>query len=49
MDEAEQLADRVAIISNGSLQVCGSTLFLKKKYGSGFFIEAYLDQSNVSK
>ena len=39
MDEAEQLADRVAIISNGSLQVCGSTLFLKNKYGSGFFME----------
>ena len=39
MDEAEHLADRVAIISNGSLQVCGSALFLKNKYGSGFFIE----------
>ena len=48
MDEAEQLADKVAIISNGSLQVCGSTLFLKKKYGSGFFIEAEFDKSSAA-
>ena len=33
MDEAEMLADRVAIISKGSLQVCGTAMFLKKKYG----------------
>ena len=33
MDEAEQLADRVAIISKGSLQACGSSMFLKRKYG----------------
>ena len=39
MDEAEMLADRVAIISKGSLQACGTSLFLKKKYGQGFFIE----------
>jgi ABC-type multidrug transport system ATPase subunit len=32
MDEAEALADRVAIISNGKLQTCGSSLFLKDKY-----------------
>ena len=39
MDEAEQLADRVAIVSKGSLQACGSPFFLKQKYGQGFFIE----------
>ena len=39
MDEAEILADRVAIISKGRLQACGTSMFLKKKYGSGFFIE----------
>ena len=38
MDEAEMLADRVAIISKGSLQCCGSSLFLKDKYGTGFHI-----------
>ena len=39
MDEAENLADRVAIISKGKLECCGSTLFLKDKYTKGFFIE----------
>ena len=29
MDEAEMLADRVAIISRGSLKTCGTTFFLK--------------------
>lgn len=33
MDEAENLADRVAIISKGKLQCCGSSLFLKKRFG----------------
>ena len=39
MDEAENLADRVAIVSKGKLECCGSTLFLKDKYTKGFFIE----------
>ena len=39
MDEAEALADRVAIISSGRLYCCGSPLFLKNRYGEGFFIE----------
>ena len=38
MDEAEVLADRVAIISRGSLQCCGSPLYLKQKFGQGYFI-----------
>ena len=29
MDEAEMLADRVAIVSRGSLKACGTTFFLK--------------------
>lgn len=36
MDEAEYLADRVAVISRGSLQVCGSSFFLKQRYGQYF-------------
>ena len=39
MDEAEMLADRVAIVSRGSLKTCGSTFFLKQKYGMGYFFE----------
>ena len=39
MDEAEVLADRLAIVSKGQLQACGTSMFLKKKYGQGFYIE----------
>jgi ATP-binding cassette subfamily A (ABC1) protein 4 len=39
MDEAEALADRVAIVTKGSLYCCGSSLFLKNKYSEGFYIE----------
>eukprot|EP00352_Strombidinopsis_acuminata_P005572 CAMPEP_0176369146 /NCGR_PEP_ID=MMETSP0126-20121128/23087_1 /TAXON_ID=141414 ORGANISM="Strombidinopsis acuminatum, Strain SPMC142" /NCGR_SAMPLE_ID=MMETSP0126 /ASSEMBLY_ACC=CAM_ASM_000229 /LENGTH=86 /DNA_ID=CAMNT_0017727673 /DNA_START=1572 /DNA_END=1832 /DNA_ORIENTATION=- len=35
MDEAEVLGDRVAIMSQGKLVCCGSSLFLKNKYGKG--------------
>lgn len=33
MDEADLLGDRIAIMSEGKLQCCGSSFFLKKKYG----------------
>ncbi len=33
MDEADLLGDRIAIMAQGELQCCGSSLFLKKKYG----------------
>nr|QNH67917.1 ATP-binding cassette transporter subfamily A member 3 X1 [Brachionus plicatilis] len=36
MDEADFLGDRIAIMSKGSLRCCGSPLFLKSKYGSGY-------------
>ena len=39
MDEAEILADRVAILSSGALQCCGTPLFLKKRFGQGYFIQ----------
>lgn len=38
MDEADVLSDRVAIISNGQLRCCGSSLFLKKRFGSGYYL-----------
>ena len=38
MVEAEILGDRKAIISKGSLQACGTSLFLKNRYGSFFSI-----------
>ncbi|XP_056662521.1 phospholipid-transporting ATPase ABCA3-like isoform X4 [Monodelphis domestica] len=36
MDEADLLGDRIAIMAKGGLQCCGSSLFLKKKYGAGY-------------
>uniref|UniRef100_G3U398 ABC transporter domain-containing protein n=1 Tax=Loxodonta africana TaxID=9785 RepID=G3U398_LOXAF len=36
MDEADLLGDRIAIVAKGNLQCCGSSLFLKQKYGAGY-------------
>ncbi|XP_036594650.1 ATP-binding cassette sub-family A member 3-like [Trichosurus vulpecula] len=36
MDEADLLGDRIAILAKGELQCCGSSLFLKHKYGAGY-------------
>jgi ABC-type multidrug transport system ATPase subunit len=36
MDEADLLGDRVAIMADGRLCCCGSSLFLKKHYGVGY-------------
>ncbi|XP_073151159.1 ABC transporter A family member 1 isoform X3 [Henckelia pumila] len=36
MDEADVLGDRIAIMANGSLKCCGSSFFLKQKYGVGY-------------
>ncbi|KAL1813550.1 hypothetical protein ACET3Z_023615 [Daucus carota] len=36
MDEADVLGDRIAIMANGSLRCCGSSLFLKHQYGVGY-------------
>ncbi|OQS02783.1 ATP-binding Cassette (ABC) Superfamily [Thraustotheca clavata] len=36
MDEADILGDRIAILAEGQLRCCGSSLFLKNKYGAGY-------------
>ena len=36
MDEADILGDRIAIMSEGIVQCCGSSMFLKKHYGIGY-------------
>ena len=38
MDEADILGDRIAIISQGQLRCCGSSLFLKSRFGSGYYM-----------
>jgi len=44
MDEAEVLADRVAILKHGSLQCCGSVIFLKERFGLGYNITLITDK-----
>eukprot|EP00004_Rigifila_ramosa_P026391 TRINITY_DN818_c0_g1_i1.p1 TRINITY_DN818_c0_g1~~TRINITY_DN818_c0_g1_i1.p1 ORF type:complete len:1668 (-),score=437.00 TRINITY_DN818_c0_g1_i1:51-5054(-) len=36
MDEADLLGDRIAIMQRGQLRCCGSSLFLKSRYGVGY-------------
>jgi ABC-type multidrug transport system ATPase subunit len=36
MDEADLLGDRIAIMANGGLKCCGSSLFLKARFGIGY-------------
>ena len=36
MDEADILGDRIAIMSDGCVRCCGSSLFLKRLYGVGY-------------
>lgn len=36
MDEADQLGDRIAIMHRGEIKCCGTSLFLKSKYGVGY-------------
>lgn len=38
MDEADLLGDRIAIMAEGRLRCCGSSLFLKEKYGAGYLM-----------
>uniref|UniRef100_A0A182UD52 ABC transporter domain-containing protein n=1 Tax=Anopheles melas TaxID=34690 RepID=A0A182UD52_9DIPT len=36
MDEADILGDRIAIMAEGELKACGSSFFLKKRFGVGY-------------
>lgn len=47
MDEADFLGDRIGIMSEGRLVCCGSTIFLKNKYGVGYNLTFSKINSNV--
>uniref|UniRef100_A0A8C7CBE9 ATP binding cassette subfamily A member 3 n=1 Tax=Neovison vison TaxID=452646 RepID=A0A8C7CBE9_NEOVI len=53
MDEADLLGDRVAIMAKGELQCCGSSMFLKRKYGAGYHMtlvkEPHCDPEAISR
>jgi ATP-binding cassette subfamily A (ABC1) protein 3 len=38
MEEAEVLADRIAIMADGKLKCCGSSLYLKNRHGVGYYL-----------
>ena len=45
MDEADLLGDRIAVMSHGRLQVCGSSMYLKRKFGLGYSLTVETDTS----
>ncbi|XP_053326902.1 glucosylceramide transporter ABCA12 [Spea bombifrons] len=38
LDEAEVLSDRIAFLEQGGLKCCGSPMFLKDRFGSGYHL-----------
>ena len=48
MDEADILGDRIAIISQGRLRCCGSSLFLKSRFGSGYYMTVVKAETNAT-
>ncbi|XP_075213435.1 phospholipid-transporting ATPase ABCA1-like isoform X2 [Lycorma delicatula] len=48
MDEADLLGDRIAIVANGQLQCCGSSLFLKNRFGSGYYLTIDMNRNGGS-
>ncbi len=49
MDEADLLGDRIAIMSQGRLECCGSSLFLKRVYGVGYSLTLVKEDNHESK
>jgi ABC-type multidrug transport system ATPase subunit len=47
MEEADALADHVAILANGRLRAAGTPLFLKNKFGSGYAISLLVHPERV--
>jgi len=41
MDEADLLGDRIAIMADGQLQCCGSSMFLKNIYGALIYLKIF--------
>ena len=48
MDEADFLGDRIAILGHGELLSCGSSGYLKNKYGSGYNLNIIKKDIQVS-
>ncbi len=46
MDEADLLGDRIAIINSGRLVCVGSSLFLRLRFGSGYYLTLVKDEDD---
>ncbi|CAL8085798.1 unnamed protein product [Orchesella dallaii] len=44
MEEADVLGDRIGIMASGKLQCCGSSMFLKKFYGTGYTLKVGVEE-----
>lgn len=47
MDEADFLGDRIGIMGEGKLLCCGSSVFLKSKFGEGYNLTMIKKNQNV--
>ncbi|KAK1930146.1 ABC transporter A family member 1 [Phytophthora citrophthora] len=45
MDEADILGDRIAIMAEGEMRCCGSSLFLKNRFGAGYNLTLVKDDA----
>ncbi|CAH0482415.1 unnamed protein product [Peronospora belbahrii] len=48
MDEADILGDRIAIMAEGELRCCGSSLFLKNRFGAGYNLTLVKDDASCN-
>jgi ABC-type proline/glycine betaine transport system ATPase subunit len=46
MEEADALADRIAVVVDGKLKCIGTPLNLKNTYGEGYIINMICDQND---
>jgi len=47
MDEADQLGDRIGIMHHGKMKCCGTSLFLKSKFGVGYNMTLVKDPAHA--
>ncbi|XP_059162642.1 ATP-binding cassette sub-family A member 17-like [Physella acuta] len=45
MDEADVLGDRIAIMAEGRVKCCGTPMFLKRVYGTGYGLRVVKDKN----
>ena len=47
MEEAEVLADRIAVIADGQMRCIGTSLYLKNNYGGGYKLNLICNPSQI--